>query len=57
MAADSCLNLNSRLPASTFEHIRAHFGSEFARTFGTVKHVMDAMTNQTGLLQATYEDN
>lgn len=57
VAADYCLNLNSRLPASTFEHICAHFGSEFARTFGTVKHVMDAMTNQTGLLQATYEDN
>lgn len=58
VAADYCLNLNSLLPANNiFVHVRAHFGSVFARTFGTVKRIMDAMTNQTGFPQATCEDN
>lgn len=57
VAADYCLNLNSLLPASTFEHIQVHFGSVLGRTFGTVKHIVDAMTNQIGFPQANYEDN
>lgn len=57
VAAEYCLNLNSLLPASTFEPRNAHFGSLFARIVGTVKRITDATTNQTGFPQATYEDN